>query len=145
MNAGVPGQAFQGSDLGMAVQVLENGHERETKHSMGAGFTLVFVKLAPLVSLPYFPLSAILFYPLKTARSPLGFGKSVKNILLAPLVLTWQRFSHLENQVFHSRFLELDTHQKSKRLTTRRDLFAQHNDLANRVKPHPKKNKILCP
>ena len=47
MNTGVPGQDFPGSDLGMAVQVLENRHGRETIHSMGAGFTLVFVKLAP--------------------------------------------------------------------------------------------------
>jgi hypothetical protein len=47
MNTGVPGQAFPGSDLGMAVQVLENRHGRETMHSMGAGFTLVFVQLAP--------------------------------------------------------------------------------------------------
>ena len=49
MNTGVPGQDFPGSDLGMAVQVLENRHGRETIHSMGAGFTLVFVKLAPFV------------------------------------------------------------------------------------------------
>ncbi len=47
MNTGVPGQDFPGSDLGMAVQVFENRHGRETIHSMGAGFTLVFVKLAP--------------------------------------------------------------------------------------------------
>ena len=47
MNTGVPSQDFPGSDLGMAVQVLENRHGRETIHSMGAGFTLVFVKLAP--------------------------------------------------------------------------------------------------
>jgi hypothetical protein len=46
MNTGVPGQDFPGSDLGMPVQVLENRHGRETIHSMGAGFTLVFVKLA---------------------------------------------------------------------------------------------------
>ena len=46
MNTGVPGQDFSGSDLGMAVQVLENRHGRETMRSMGAGFTLVFVKLA---------------------------------------------------------------------------------------------------
>ena len=50
MNTGVPGQDFPGSDLGMAVQVLENRHGRETIHSMGAGFTLVFVKLAPFGS-----------------------------------------------------------------------------------------------
>ena len=46
MNTGVPSQDFPGSDLGMAVQVLENRHGRETMHSTGAGFTLVFVKLA---------------------------------------------------------------------------------------------------
>ena len=47
MNTGVPGQDFPGSDLGMAVQVLENRDGRQTIHHMGAGFTLVFVKLAP--------------------------------------------------------------------------------------------------
>ena len=30
MNKGVPGQDFPGSDLGMAVQVLENRNRRET-------------------------------------------------------------------------------------------------------------------
>ena len=52
MNKGVPGQDFPGSDLGMAVQVLKNRHGRETMHSMGAGFTLVFVKLAPFRPVP---------------------------------------------------------------------------------------------
>jgi len=47
MNTGILGQDFPGSDLGMAVQVLENRDGRETIHSMGAGFTLVFVNLAP--------------------------------------------------------------------------------------------------
>ena len=50
MNTGVPGQDFPGSDLGMAVQVFENRHGRKTMHPMGAGFTLVFVKLAPFGS-----------------------------------------------------------------------------------------------
>ena len=50
MNKGVPGHDFPGSDLGMAVQVFENRHGRETMHPMGAGFTLVFVKLAPFGS-----------------------------------------------------------------------------------------------
>ena len=45
MNTGVPSEDFPGSEFGMAVQVLENRHGRETIHSMGAGFTLVFVKL----------------------------------------------------------------------------------------------------
>ena len=52
MNKGVPGQDFPGSDLGMAVQVLKNRHGRETMHSMGAGFTLVFVNLAPFPRVP---------------------------------------------------------------------------------------------
>jgi hypothetical protein len=52
MNTGVPGQDFPGSDLGMAVQVVENRHGQETMHPMGAGFTLVFVKLAPFGSVP---------------------------------------------------------------------------------------------
>jgi len=47
MNTGVPGQDFPGSDLGMAVQVVQNRHGQENMHPMGAGFTLVFVKLAP--------------------------------------------------------------------------------------------------
>ena len=50
MNTGVPGQDFPGSDLGMAVQVVENRHGQETMHPMGTGFTLVFVKLAPFGS-----------------------------------------------------------------------------------------------
>jgi len=54
MNTGVPGQDFPGSDLGMAVQVLENRNRRETMHPMGAGFTLVFVKLAPFNTDPSF-------------------------------------------------------------------------------------------
>ena len=45
MNTGVPGQDFPGSDLGMALQVVENRHGQETMHPMGAGFTLVFVKM----------------------------------------------------------------------------------------------------
>jgi hypothetical protein len=53
MNTGVPGQDFPGPDLGMAVQVLENRHGRETMHSIGAGFTLVFVKLAPFGTGPF--------------------------------------------------------------------------------------------
>jgi len=52
MNTGVPGQDFPGSDLGMAVQVVENRHGQENMHPMGAGFTLVFVKLAPFSSDP---------------------------------------------------------------------------------------------
>ena len=44
MNTGVPGEDFPRSEFGMAVQVLENRHGRETIHSMGAGFALVFVK-----------------------------------------------------------------------------------------------------
>ena len=52
MNTGVPGQDFPGSDLGMAVQVVENRHEHEAMHPMGAGFTLVFVKLAPFMPDP---------------------------------------------------------------------------------------------
>ena len=44
MNKGVPDQDFPASDLGMAVQVLENRDARQTIHSKGAGFTLVFVK-----------------------------------------------------------------------------------------------------
>jgi hypothetical protein len=40
MNTGVPGQDFPGSDLGMAVQVVENRHGQETMHPMGTGFTL---------------------------------------------------------------------------------------------------------
>jgi hypothetical protein len=56
MNTGVPGQDFPGSDLGMAVQVVENRHGQEDMHAMGARFTLVFVKLAPFGSVPiYFP------------------------------------------------------------------------------------------
>ena len=47
MITGVPSQAPPKSDLGMAVEVLENRHRRETKHSAGAGCTPVFVKLAP--------------------------------------------------------------------------------------------------
>ena len=50
MNTGVPGQDFPGSDLGIAVQVVEKCHGQETMHPMGAGFTLVFVKLAPFGS-----------------------------------------------------------------------------------------------
>jgi len=42
------GPRFSESDLGMAVQVLENRHGRETMQSAGAGFTLVFVQLATL-------------------------------------------------------------------------------------------------
>jgi hypothetical protein len=52
MNTGVPGQDFPGSDLGMAVQVVENRHEHEAMHPMEAGFTLVFVKLAPFMPDP---------------------------------------------------------------------------------------------
>jgi hypothetical protein len=52
MNTGVPGQDFPGSDLGIAVQVVEKCHGQETMHPMGAGFTLVFVKLAPFMSGP---------------------------------------------------------------------------------------------
>ncbi len=52
MNTGVPGQDFPGSDLGMAVQVLENRDGRQTIHPMGAGFTLVFVKLATFGPVP---------------------------------------------------------------------------------------------
>jgi hypothetical protein len=37
MNTGVPGQDFPGSDLGMALQVVENRHGQETMHPMGAG------------------------------------------------------------------------------------------------------------
>ena len=54
MNTGVPGQDFPGSDLGMAVQVVENLHGQETMHPMGTGFTLVFVKLAPFGSVCIF-------------------------------------------------------------------------------------------
>ena len=57
MNTEVSGQDFPGSDLGMAVQVLENWHGRETTHSMGAGFTLVFVSLAAFGTGPSSPLS----------------------------------------------------------------------------------------
>jgi len=47
------GPRFSGSDLGMAVQVLENRHGRETMHSTGAGFTLVFVNLATFRTAPF--------------------------------------------------------------------------------------------
>ena len=53
MNTGVPSQDFPGSDLGMAVQVVQNRHGQENMHPMGAGFTLVFVKLAPFGSVPH--------------------------------------------------------------------------------------------
>ena len=67
MNTGVPGQDFPGSDLGMAVQVLENRNGRETMHSMGAGFTLVFVKLATFRANPVSNYSA-------TSSHPVGFA-----------------------------------------------------------------------
>ena len=54
MNTGVLGQDFPRSDLGMAVLVVENRHRQETMHLMGAGFTLVFVKLAPFGSVCIF-------------------------------------------------------------------------------------------
>ena len=71
MNTGVPGQAFPGSDLGMAVQVLENRHGRETMHSTGAGFTLVFVNLATFGPVP---LSALLSLYLHFVCGEGGFG-----------------------------------------------------------------------
>ena len=63
MNTGVPGQDFPGSDLGMAVQVVQNRHGQENMHPMGAGFTLVFVKLAPFGS-------ACIFFHFFTKKLP---------------------------------------------------------------------------
>ena len=72
MNTGVPGQDFPGSDLGMAVQVVQNRHGQENMHPMGAGFTLVFVKLAPFGTDPcldsFYPLYPVILSKIRFRR-----------------------------------------------------------------------------